>query len=54
MCGTAAEVVPVVSVDGRLIGSGPGALTSRLAEAYDRLVRTTGTAIHAEAVASAN
>ena len=50
MCGTSAEVVPVVSIDGRVIGSGQsGAITARLTEAYDRLVRSTGTPIEAEA-----
>jgi branched-chain amino acid aminotransferase len=52
MCGTSAEIVPVASIDGRQIGTGAqGQVTARLAEAYDRLVRTTGTAIRAEAVA---
>jgi branched-chain amino acid aminotransferase len=46
MCGTMAEVVPIISVDGRLIGSGTtGAVTARLVAAYDRLVRSTGTPI---------
>jgi branched-chain amino acid aminotransferase len=58
MCGTMAEIVPVVSVDGRAIGGAngtavpsgpggpPGAMTSRIAAAYERLVRSTGTPIH--------
>jgi branched-chain amino acid aminotransferase len=58
MCGTMAEIVPVVSVDGRAIGAGlsgaagpqdlpapPGAMTARIAAAYERLVRSTGTPI---------
>jgi branched-chain amino acid aminotransferase len=46
MCGTMAEVVPIISVDGRTIGSGErGAVTARLVTAYDRLVRSTGTPI---------
>jgi branched-chain amino acid aminotransferase len=64
MCGTMAEIVPVASVDGRTIGasapasgaplgpSGPlGAMTSRIADAYDRLVRSSGTPIHRPAPA---
>ena len=50
MCGTMAEIVPVASVDGRHIGSAaatgaPGPTTARLAAAYDRTVRATGTPI---------
>ncbi len=38
MTGTGAELVPVVEIDGRLIGSGrPGPLTLRLIEDYRRL-----------------
>jgi branched-chain amino acid aminotransferase len=48
LCGTSAEVVPIRSVDGRTIGSGGcGPVTAQLVEAYDRLVRTTGTPIEA-------
>jgi branched-chain amino acid aminotransferase len=56
LCGTMAEVVPVGSVDGRLIGNGaPGEITSRIMTAYASLVRATGTpipsaALEAEAV----
>ena len=50
MCGTMAEIVPVASVDGRTIGQGagtaPGPMTSRIAAAYDRHVRSTGTPIN--------
>jgi branched-chain amino acid aminotransferase len=43
MCGTAAEVVAVVSVDGRTIGSGSiGPVTSRILGAYIDLVRSEG------------
>ena len=43
ICGTAAEVVPVVSVDGRTIGSGGvGPVTSRIVAAYHELVRSQG------------
>ena len=53
MCGTSAEIVPVASIDAREIGGGAqGAVTARLADAYDRLVRTTGTPIRAEAGAA--
>lgn len=46
MCGTSAEIVPVASIDDRQIGTGAaGAATLRIAEAYDRLVRSTGTPI---------
>ena len=40
LVGTAAEVVPVVSVDGLTIGSGePGPLTRRVQQLYDDVVR---------------
>ena len=46
MCGTGAEIVPIASVDGRMIGTGaPGPITARVVSAYDRLVRSTGTPI---------
>jgi branched-chain amino acid aminotransferase len=49
VCGTGAEVVPVVSVDGRLIGSGEiGPTTRTIVEAYARVVRSTGTPIEAK------
>jgi branched-chain amino acid aminotransferase len=48
MCGTMAEIVPVASVDGREIGTAgaPGPTTARIASAYDRVVRSTGTPIN--------
>jgi branched-chain amino acid aminotransferase len=47
LCGTFAEVVPIASVDGRVIGNGtPGATTVRLMAAYGELVRSTGTPIY--------
>jgi branched-chain amino acid aminotransferase len=53
LCGTMAEVVPVASVDGRAIGEGaPGPTTRRLSDAYDLVVRTTGTPIGEPAVAA--
>jgi branched-chain amino acid aminotransferase len=40
LTGTAAEVIPVVEIDGRSIGSGtPGPVTSRLTADFHRLVR---------------
>jgi branched-chain amino acid aminotransferase len=51
VCGTGAEIVPVVSVDGRTIGSGNvGPTTREIVDAYARLVRSTGTPIAAVAV----
>jgi branched-chain amino acid aminotransferase len=47
ICGTAAEVVPVVSVDDRTIGAGTvGPVTGRIMAAYDQLVRSQGTPIN--------
>jgi len=47
ICGTAAEVVPVVSVDDRTIGSGGvGPITGRILQAYHELVRMQGTPIN--------
>ncbi len=44
LTGTAAEVVPVVSVDGRAIGDGrPGEITGRLLEAFHSRVAHDGT-----------
>ncbi|MFL2908795.1 MAG: branched-chain-amino-acid transaminase [Limisphaerales bacterium] len=44
--GTAAEVVPVVKIDGRQIGSGkPGKLTKKLIKAYQDLTNSTGEVI---------
>jgi branched-chain amino acid aminotransferase len=46
LTGTAAEIVPVISLDGRVIGNGkPGALTLQLTEAFRKLTQTTGTVI---------
>jgi len=40
LTGTAAEVIPVVEIDGRKVGSGtPGPVTSRLTAEFHRLVR---------------
>lgn len=47
--GTGAEVVPVLSVDGRTIGNGEvGPITARVVEAYHQLVRSQGTSIAAD------
>ena len=55
MCGTMAEIVPIASVDGRTIGAGGlGPMTARVATAYDRYVRSTGTPIHRTAPAVVN
>jgi branched-chain amino acid aminotransferase len=49
LTGTAAEVVPVVKVDGRVIGDGkPGPHTHRLLEAFRRLVREDGVKVYPE------
>ncbi len=45
--GTAAEIGPVVEVDGRQIGDGkPGKVTTQLMKAFRELVTTTGTPIY--------
>src|SRR6195256_4156317 len=47
ICGTGAEVVPVVSVDNRRIGDGTiGPVTGRIVVAYHELVRSEGYPIH--------
>jgi branched-chain amino acid aminotransferase len=46
LTGTAAEVIPVIEVDGRLIGNGnPGKLTRQLISSFHELVRQEGVAI---------
>jgi branched-chain amino acid aminotransferase len=46
LTGTAAEVIPVVKLDGREIGSGkPGTITGRVLEAFRRRVIVEGTKI---------
>ncbi|MDE3067740.1 MAG: branched-chain-amino-acid transaminase [Verrucomicrobiota bacterium] len=43
LTGTGAEIVPVVKIDGRVIGSGrPGAITRRLEEDYRALTKISG------------
>jgi branched-chain amino acid aminotransferase len=46
LTGTAAEIVSVVKVDGRIIGDGrPGSVTQELTEKFRKLTQTTGTEI---------
>ena len=46
LTGTAAEIVPVVKIDGRCIGSGkPGAVTKALQQAFRQVTRTEGVRI---------
>lgn len=43
LTGTAAEIVPIVKIDGRVIGSGkPGSVTKKLQTLFHRLTRTQG------------
>ena len=47
LTGTAAEVIPAVQLDRRLIGNGqPGPITLQLIEHFRELTRTTGTPIY--------
>jgi branched-chain amino acid aminotransferase len=47
LTGTAAEVIPVVTLDSRVLGDGvPGPITRRLMERFHQLTETTGTAIY--------
>jgi branched-chain amino acid aminotransferase len=47
LTGTAAEVIPVVKLDSRVIGDGvPGPVTRALIERFHQLTETTGTAIY--------
>ena len=47
LTGTAAEIIPVVKVDGRVIGSGePGPIMRRLIEKYQHVTKTTGEPIY--------
>src|SRR2546425_2668987 len=48
LTGTAAEIVPVVKADGRLIGNGkPGPVTARIIARFRQVTRETGTPISA-------
>ncbi len=43
LTGTAAEIIPVIEIDGRKIGDGkPGPMTQRLLEAFRKVVRKDG------------
>ena len=47
LTGTAAEIVPLVKIDGRIIGNGkPGPITLRLEERYRALTKTSGEPIY--------
>jgi branched-chain amino acid aminotransferase len=47
LTGTAAEVIPAVQLDRRLIGNGqPGPVTLKFIENFRQLTRTTGTPIY--------
>ena len=49
LTGTAAEVIPMIKVDGRIIGNGePGAITTRLIARFRELTRESGTPISSE------
>lgn len=51
LTGTAAEVIPVVKVDGRIIMDGrPGEITESLASAFADYVHSEGTTIYSQAV----
>jgi len=48
LTGTGAEIIPVVKIDGRAIGTGrPGPVTRRLVEKYHALTQITGEPIYA-------
>ena len=47
LTGTGAEIVPVVKIDGRVIGAGkPGAITRKLVTAYHALTKASGEPIY--------
>jgi branched-chain amino acid aminotransferase len=47
LTGTGAELIPVVKIDGRVIGTGqPGPVTRRLVENYHALTKTSGEPIY--------
>jgi branched-chain amino acid aminotransferase len=51
MTGTAAEVAPIVEVDGRQIGDGtPGEITGELVDAFQKYARNNGTPIYGDRV----
>ena len=47
LTGTAAEVIPVIKADGRMIGTGkPGAISTRMIARFREMTRATGTPIY--------
>jgi branched-chain amino acid aminotransferase len=43
LCGTGAEIMPVIKIDGRVIGNGkPGAVTHKLVDDYHALTKMSG------------
>ena len=49
LTGTGAEIVPVVKIDGRVIGTGkPGPITRKLVEEYRALTKVSGEPIYNE------
>lgn len=47
LTGTAAEVIPVIKADGRVIGTGkPGSITTRIIARFREITRETGTPIY--------
>jgi branched-chain amino acid aminotransferase len=49
MTGTAAEIAPIVEVDGRQVGDGtPGEITKQLMDAFEKYTRNEGTPIYGE------
>jgi branched-chain amino acid aminotransferase len=47
LTGTGAEIMPIVKIDGRVIGSGkPGALTKKLVREYHSLTKSSGEPIY--------
>ena len=47
LTGTGAELIPVVKIDGRIIGTGkPGPVTKRLVEQYHSLTNSSGEPIY--------
>jgi branched-chain amino acid aminotransferase len=47
LTGTGAEIMPVIKIDGRVIGHGrPGLLTSRLIDEYKALTKVSGEPIY--------
>ena len=47
LTGTGAEIMPVIKIDGRVIGSGkPGALSLKLIEEYHALTKVSGEPIY--------